>query len=205
VFNAGERVEAFTGTLWVALLTIADLVTPVRLKWLAVILGLVCGAAVLALAISGARRLMPVQDSERWFVPLGAVVFVALTPVWVFATSGLETGLVFGWLGSCLWVLASWARAPHVPISPPRVAVLGLGWLIRPELVLFSAAFVAIVLAAEWRHSDVRRRASVLGVALALPLAYQVFRMGYYGSLVPNTALAKEGSSTNWERGWRHL
>jgi arabinofuranosyltransferase len=205
VFNAGERVEAFTGTLWVALLTIADLVTPVRLEWLAVVLGLACGAAGLALAISGARRLMLAQDTEPWFVPLGAVVFVALTPVWVFATSGLETGLVFGWLGGCLWMLASWARAPHGRMPLPRTAVLGLGWLIRPELVLFSAAFVLIVLAGEWQHSDVRRRASVLGVALALPLAYQVFRMGYYGSLVPNTALAKEGSSTNWGRGWRYL
>ena len=40
VFNAGERVEAFTGSLWVALLAVADLVAPVSLELLAVILGL---------------------------------------------------------------------------------------------------------------------------------------------------------------------
>ena len=40
---------------------------------------------------------------------------------------------------------------------------------------------------------------------LALPLLYQVFRMGYYGSLVPNTALAKEGGQANWSRGWTYL
>ena len=205
VFNAGERVEAFTGTLWVALLAIADLVTPVRLEWLAVLLGLACGAAGLALAIAGARRLFHGHEGEPWFIPLGALVFVVITPVWVFATSGLETGLTFGWLGASLWVLASWARTPDASISLPSAVVLGLGWLIRPDLVVFSAAFVAIVLTVQWRHVNLRRRLSVLGAALALPVAYQLFRMGFYGSLVPNTAVAKEGGSTNWARGWRYL
>jgi hypothetical protein len=36
VFNVGERVEAFTGVLWVALLALLDLLTPIRLEWLAV-------------------------------------------------------------------------------------------------------------------------------------------------------------------------
>jgi arabinofuranosyltransferase len=205
VFNAGERVEAYTGTLWVALLALADLVTPVRLEWIAVLLGLACGAAGLGLAISGARRLVPQQYDHRWFVPCGAVVFVALTPVWVFATSGLETGLAFGWLGACLWVLASWSRSQEARVSYPGAVVLGLGWLIRPELALFSAAFVAVVLVGEWRQSDVTRRVHVIAVALALPVAYQIFRMGYFGSIVPNTAVAKEGGSANFERGWRYF
>jgi arabinofuranosyltransferase len=204
VFNTGERVEAFTGSLWVALLAIGDLVTPLRLEWLAVLLGLVCGAVGLALAMAGARRLLDVHGGHRGFVPLGAVVFVVVTPVWVFATSGLETGLTFGWLGACLWVLASWART-QAPISLPSAAVLGLGWLVRPDLGLFSAAFVAIVVFAERRTASRRRTGAVVVAALALPLAYQLFRMGYYGSLVPNTAVAKEGGSTNWARGWRYL
>jgi arabinofuranosyltransferase len=29
--------------------------------------------------------------------------------------------------------------------------------------------------------------------------------MGFYGSLVTNTAIAKEGTSTNWERGWAYF
>lgn len=128
VFNAGERVEAFTGSLWVALLAVADLVTPVRLELLAVFLGLACGAAGLAFAIAGARR---VQGGQDLFVPLGALVFVVITPVWVFATSGLETGLTVGWLGACLWLLASWARTPATLMSLPSAAVLGLGWLGR--------------------------------------------------------------------------
>jgi arabinofuranosyltransferase len=205
VFNNGERVEAFTGTVWVALLAVADLVTPVRLEWIAVLLGLALGAAGVGLAMAGARRLVPHGFDDRWFVPCGVVVFAALTPVWVWATSGLETGLVFGWLGGCLWLLASWSRSREARLSYPAAVVLGLGWLVRPELALFSAAFIAVVLVGEWRQSGRRRRVALIAAAVALPVAYQVFRMGYFGSVVPNTAVAKEGGSTNLERGWLYL
>jgi arabinofuranosyltransferase len=205
VFNDGERVEAFTGTVWVALLAVADLVTPLRLEWITVFLGLALGAAGLGLAMAGASRLVPQAFDDRWFVPCGVVVFVVLTPVWVWATSGLETGLAFGWLGACLWVLASWSRSQEARVSYAAVVVLGLGWLIRPELALFSAAFVAVLLVGEWRQSGPRRRVALIAAAVALPAAYQIFRMGYFGSLLPNTAVAKEGGSANLERGWRYF
>ena len=48
-------------------------------------------------------------------------------------------------------------------------------------------------------------RLRLLGWALALPLAYQVFRMGYFAELVPNTAIAKEAAKADWSRGWTYL
>lgn len=201
VFNPGERVEAFTGTLWVGLLSLADLVTPIRLEWLAVFLSLGLGAAGVALAMAGAKTLWPGRGDNALFVPLGALVFVLLMPVWVFASSGLETGLVFGWLGACVWILAGWARSPNDRLTTPRAVVLGLGWLTRPELVIFSAAFFVLVVVLARPGAGGRDRVRIAAAMLALPVAYQVFRMGYYGSLVPNTALAKEGSNTNWTRG----
>ena len=41
--------------------------------------------------------------------------------------------------------------------------------------------------------------------ALALPAGYQVFRMGYFAGLVPNTALAKEAGGAHWSQGGRYL
>lgn len=205
VFNVGERVEAFTGTIWVALLAFADFATPVRLEWLAVILGLVFGGIGIATATVGARRLHDGDHAgQHWFVPLGMLVFVAVTAVWVFATSGLETGLTFGWLGLCFLVLVTWAQGSE-PMPLVRAVVLGLGWLVRPELALFSAVFVVIVVAADWQRTSWPARMRTTIAMLALPVAYQVFRMGYFGSLVPNTALAKSGGSANWERGWEYL
>jgi arabinofuranosyltransferase len=45
----------------------------------------------------------------------------------------------------------------------------------------------------------------IVAAALALPLAYQIFRMGYYAALVPNPAFAKEASASYWSQGWRYL
>jgi arabinofuranosyltransferase len=205
VFNQGERVEAFTGVLWVAVLSIADLLAPIRLEWLAVVLGLAATAGAVGLSLAGARRLWARYAGDAPLVPLGAVVFVAVFPLWAYATSGLETGLVFAWLGGCFWILAEWSGVRAARVSGPKVAILGLGWLVRPEMVLYSAAFVLAVLAAQWRTEGWRRRARFVAAALAVPVAYQVFRMGFYGSLVSNTAIAKEGSGTNWERGWQYL
>jgi arabinofuranosyltransferase len=42
-------------------------------------------------------------------------------------------------------------------------------------------------------------------VAVALPLAYQIFRMGYYGQVVPNTAVAKNASGLDFAQGWGYL
>jgi arabinofuranosyltransferase len=205
VFNDGERVEAFTGALWVGVLSIADLVAPVRLEWLAIVVGLVATAGAVALSLAGARRLWGRCAAGAAFIPLGAIVFVAVFPLWAYATSGLETGLVFAWLGVCFWILAGWARDPGTRMSGWQAVTLGLGWLVRPEMVLFSAAFLVAVLAAQWTSDGWGQRLRFVAAAFALPVAYQVFRMGFYGSLVANTAIAKEGSSTNWERGWRYL
>jgi arabinofuranosyltransferase len=44
-----------------------------------------------------------------------------------------------------------------------------------------------------------------LAAGVAVPLAYQVFRMGYYAMVVPNTAVAKEASHAHWGQGWTYL
>jgi arabinofuranosyltransferase len=204
VFNAGQRVEAFTGPLWLAVLTVADFVTPIRLEWLAVGLGLIASAFGLMMAIAGASRLARTGTSDAFLIPFGVLIFVALPPAWVFGMSGLETGLSFAWLGVSLWLLVGWAQS-RSRMTTVRAVVLGLGWLVRPELILFSAAFLVIVLGMQWREDRWRDRARLVAAMIALPLAYQVFRMGFYGSLVTNTAIAKEGTSTNWERGWDYL
>ena len=50
------------------------------------------------------------------------------------------------------------------------------------------------------------REVLALGAAAAaLPLAYQVFRMGYFAALVPNTAIAKEGGAARWGQGLQYL
>jgi arabinofuranosyltransferase len=73
---------------------------------------------------------------------------------------------------------------------------------VRPDLAVAVPVVLGGVLAAQWDGDRGRDRVRLVALALALPVAYQVFRMGYYGSLVPNTALAKSGGRGMWGNGW---
>ena len=204
VFNPGERVEAFTGPLWVAILSVADLAAPFRLEWIAVVLGLALSLVALWLAMSGARRIAMLTVDDAFAVPFGVLVLVAILPMWIFATSGLETGLTFAWLGASLWILSRWAASPERLLPLPQAFALGLGWLVRPELVLFSLAFLALVLTMQWRHTRMRARIELVVAAFGTA-AVSGSSMAYFGSLVANTTIAKEGTTTNWESGWDYL
>ncbi len=192
VFNPGERAEASTGTLWQWLLAGAG-VFGADLTQAAVYGGLLLTAAGFALAALGCLRLYGSSSA----LPLGAPVLLALPPVWDFATSGLETGLA-----TC-WLAGGWLLLITRPASVWTSVVFGLGPLVRPDLGLVSAVF----LGAQWLLVRPRRRHALagLGAALALPGAYEIFRAGYYGHLVPLPAVTKEASQSLWGRGLGYL
>ena len=229
VFNAGERIEAYTSPAWLALLAVAGGLLPFAgLEWISVVLGVALSGAGLGAACAGALRLdrALAPDARRLLLPLGALVIAATPAFWGFVTSGLETSLVFAWLGVSFFALTRLvgagegvaaaeepARADGSETSvrsgatPPRLALavlLGLGPLVRPDLAPFSACFVLALL---FVCRAVRPRAAVglIAAALALPVAHQLFRMGYFAALVPSTALAKEAGLAFWTRGLGYL
>ena len=208
VFNPGERVEASTSPLWVLLLAILSAPPRIRPELVAVTLGLLSTIAGLLLAAWGAARLWREAGGRPvWLLPVGAVVLAVLPPMWDVATSGLETGLGFLWLGACFALLTR-LTSPTVRWRVLRGAavVAGLGPLVRPDFAVFTAAFLVPVMARAASVADRRRpRLTLLGTALAIPVAYQVFRMGYYAALVPNTAFAKEASRAWWSQGFRYF
>lgn len=204
VFNVGERVEANTSTLWTAVLAVPGLLPGVSLNWSAVLLGLALSVAGVGFGLDAARRLF---RGHRRMLPFGALVVVALPPFWDFGTSGLETGLIIGWLGVTWWVLVrrvEAARSGEPGRAWPAAFVLGLAPLVRPDLALFGL-LVAVALVLLEVHGGWRRLVGLGAVAAAVPLAYEVFRAGYYGLLVPSTALAKEAGSARWEQGRHYL
>ncbi|WP_410601484.1 hypothetical protein [Amycolatopsis sp. lyj-90] len=202
VFNIGERVETNTSPLWTAILSVFGLIPGVPLEWISVITGLVFSVAGLFFGLDGARRLYQ-PLAFHGLAPAGALVVCALPPFRDFATSGLETGLITLWLGGTWWLLVRRLSTMDELRTWPVALVAGLGPLVRPDLALFSG--VALVALVVLLRPGLRPALVLLAVAGALPLAYQVFRMGYYGLLTPNTALVKEASEANWGRGWAYL
>jgi arabinofuranosyltransferase len=201
VYNVGERVEASTSTLWVYVLAVGDLLLPLRLPRVAIFLGLLLSAGGVVFALLAARRLLHRSGAGALLVPAGLLVLVAVKPVWIYTTSGLEGGLITGWLGISLWILVRWTDGGRLPAW--AAVVLGLGPLVRPDVGLYTALFLLVLVVdgrGRWREV-----AGTLAWALALPVAYQVFRMGYYGQLVPNPAVAKEAGTSRWDLGWTYV
>ena len=212
VFNVGERVETTTSTLWLVLLLVGRTIFPfVKIEYVSIVGGLLFTGLGLWWAQCGASELW--RDRESLFLPFGALLFVALPAQWDWATGGLENGLSVGWLGGLMFVVARLSRPDPdrrrrpVPIGPVKLAlagvVLGLGPLVRPDLAIFSAAAIVAVLVA--RRPWGRDLACLLGGIVALPVFVEIFRMGYYGTLVPNTALAKDSSGAYWDEGWKYF
>jgi arabinofuranosyltransferase len=205
VFSAGERTEVATSAAWLAVLTLAEAVVPGdAVAWSSVVLGVAATATGVLFAMLGARRLCA-GTAARLSVPFGAVVFLALPPTWDFTTSGLETGMSFAWLGTSFWALVRWTQSGQRSAGRPvwLYVLLGLGPLVRPDFALIAGILLLWLTVAAvgpwWRR--------LLGLLAAgvLPVAFQVFRMGYYGLLVPNTAIAKESSRPLWDRGTGYL
>ncbi len=207
VFNVGQRVEVATSPLWLALLTVGRTLIPfVHIEYLALVGGLLLTGLGLWWVQRGAARMWR-TGRDHPAIPLGAVVIAALPASWEWATSGLENGLSLAWIGALMLVLATFARR-----DPPRApawktaavgVLLGLGPLVRPDLTIMSVAALVAVLAT--RRPRGAPLAWFLGGFLALPVLSELFRVGYYGILVPNTALAKDAGGTYWSQGWNYL
>jgi arabinofuranosyltransferase len=241
VFNAGERVESNTSTVWTFLVYLGGLVGgSVRLEYVALVLALVLSVLGVVFAMLGTGRLYApsLQGRRALMLPAGVLVYIAVPPARDFASSGLENGLVLAYLGLLWWMMVCWAQAPRAytpgPAPPPRggaptirrqplalqpapphppraetvsfdaalAFVAGLSVLVRPELALIGGlALVMMLIAAR----DWRRRGLIVLAGGLVPVAYEIFRMGYYGLLFPGTALAKDASGVKWSQGFIYL
>ncbi len=210
VFNAGERVESNTSTLWTYLNYLGALIAgPVQLEYVALALALSLSVAGVVLIMLGTARLFApgLVGRRTVLLPAGALVYIAIPPARDFATSGLENGLVLAWIGLLWWMMVCWAQAPRLqrggPVFTAALAfVAGLSVLVRPELALIGglALVMMLVAARGWMT-----RVIILVAGGLFPVGYQIFRMGYYALLFPQTALAKDASGDKWGQGLIYL
>ena len=220
VFNAGERVEANTSTAWTYLLAFWGWVTGAQLEYVALWTALVLSVAALPIAMYGTARLFRNQVTGArisLLLPLGAVIYIALPPARDFATSGLENGLVIFWVAVLWCLLVAWSRRdPDARTGAESArtrgrhtfALLfltfwaGLAPLIRPEVTILGGLVLVLLF---FSRIGWKLRVAMVVVAAAVPVGYQIFRMGYYAVLVPNPAIAKDASGAKWHQGFVYL
>ena len=192
VFNLGERVEGATSLSWTLLLAAAE---TLRLPIEAAALVLGVSFAVLALreAYLLGRRLGA--------SPAACLAAVALVAVhgrfWLVAANGLEGGLF------ALLVVLVVRKTVEDADGKLIGGLLGLLFLTRPE----SLAILPIVIGYQLlgtrtsgERSASRRPAGVTAAAaLAIIAAVTIWRLGYYGALLPNSVAAKSALSAGPE------
>jgi arabinofuranosyltransferase len=200
VWNPGERVQSYTHPLWMMLCCAMYAVTREYFYSLFIVGTLV---SVAALAIVTLRL------SRSQYLAISLLLAAMLSHAFVdYSTSGLENPLTHLLAALFAWVYL--AQLPNERRFKLLCLIGGLALLTRPDN---GALFGPAVLAAAWqayrRGTKPRAllRAALIG---GIPLyAWELFSLFYYGSLVPNTALAKLNSGIDGaelvEQGLFHI
>ncbi|MBN2803478.1 MAG: hypothetical protein JXR91_10310 [Deltaproteobacteria bacterium] len=180
VFNINERVEGFTSPLWLALLTLCQFAH----------IEILHGATLLGTFFTIATFLSVLYFKGLYTHPLLRIscgLFILVQP-WVmfWATSGMETFL-FTFL-----IVATFSRffverekgGSHYLSG----VMAGLTFLSRPDAVI-------MIVVLQMNRQRIRSRFQFLSALAIFPFLYEIFRIYYYGQLLPNTAVLKMGFS----------
>lgn len=189
-WNIDERVQVFTHPLWMLGLSL--------LVWIG---GDPYWAAI---GLSAALLIFFVLMA---FKAMGGVFTSSLlavaTLLWCksfvdYSSSGLENPLTHFLLAVFFWV---W-RSENPSRSLSIYAIAGLIYLNRPDaVVLVIPAILACMLPDVWRsvvQGRVGREMSKILLGFSPVIAWTAFSVFYYGSPVPNTALAKVQNGLTW-------
>ena len=177
-WNPAERVQAFTHPLWLLLMILARFVVH-DAYWS------LLGLSVLVSALCVGTIASTCDRSEPFFALVAGTL--ALSKSFVdFSSSGLENPLTH------LLVVLLWreVRKPSPSLLQASVWV-GLATLNRPDLILLFAPPLWVLIQAQPSRWSTQLR-TVLAAFSPL-LAWELFSLVYYGSFVPNTAIAKLG------------
>ncbi len=202
VFNSGERVEGYSNFLFVLLLSAASL-----LSLDVVVVAKLLGVASLVVVVWLVYRWSIQWSGERNAGGVALLFCGTAAYLAYWAVSGLET-VVYAML--VLVAAVQYVRylrdgVSALTVAPPFLAVA----LMRAEGVVFfvmTCGFHLGLLVSRQRRWSLRWGEVVAVSAVLLPyLAVLAFRLSYFGSLVPNTVVAKTGYARQLSDGIIYL
>jgi arabinofuranosyltransferase len=200
VFNPGDPVEGYTNFLWMALMTIPiglglDPVTP---SW---IMGLACLALNLWLVYRLASR--ELRCHRRGFAVF--LLVLSLDVMLAFGTSGMETALNGLLVTGLLWWVLREMHPDRARNDLPAALAIGtlaaLCLLSRPDNLLIIAILIGFLFIHQLRNKALKIiESTALISSFLLPvLSWMLWKVSFYGELLPNTFFVKTGSIHLWE------
>lgn len=189
VWNPGDRVQVYTHPLWFGLLIPAVAISGDP-YFSSIILSFLLLSAALGLSFSTIGR-----QSMPALMIYGSLV---LSKAFIdYASSGLETPLLYALLAL---VLHTWVRLDGKARLRRLSIIASALFLTRPDAILLIAPGLTNELWKCRRHPRDLFKCVLPGFAPAL--AWTVFSIFYYGSPMPNTALAKAFAGLDAERNF---
>jgi len=183
VFNHGERVEGYSNFLYVLAAAPAFWVTDRDgVYFFSVLLNILCSLGALGLFSNYLRRRLGERSALA-----GSLLFALCLPLWAAIAGGLETCLVL------LITVAIWVRVERLVENPTRRDTLTLAVLVVLSLLARVDGFIIPGIAILYLFLKRRIRPAIVG-ALALLAAqgiYELWRLEYYGALLPTTYYVK--------------
>ena len=190
----GRPIEGYSNLLWILLAAVpgmlgVDLIDAVR------IIGILCMAIIMASMLYWYLSKHNFRDT--WFSLLIGLLFLSLgAPIAVWAIGGLEQPLYGALLAVSIPSMFSVIESKETKKNRLMVLsfILGLMCITRPDGPIFAAASAAslFIIGRFYRKEPVLSKSLLV---LLFPglfyLGQLVFRIFYYGELVPNPALVK--------------
>ncbi len=201
VYNVGERVEGYTNFLWTMIIAFGMWggVSPEVVS--------VAGGMLSAIALIVVTWRMALRRYGSSVVSLLAPLLVGLTPDFdLEAVAGLE-GAFFSFLVVLGLYLTFGGDPDRAGSSAAAAMVWAMASLTRPEAVLmFAFLQVSLVLAVRSYRDHLRRSVWAWIVFTGILGAHLIFRLIYYGDILPNTFYAKTGGGlSQWSRGAAYM
>lgn len=193
VYNPGEQVEGYTNFLWTVLMAV-----PLRLGRDPVLFGHVVGIACMVVSILATVAIGTRVFGSRVMGNFAALVLLTNSTFIAYGTGGLETQLqtalvLLVWLVLLPALLSDAAALRHRDLALASF-LAGLALLTRLDSAVLLAVPLLVVCWAVFRSPVARasRSFALVTPAAVLVVPWTMWRYSTYGSLLPNTAVAKE-------------
>jgi arabinofuranosyltransferase len=206
-FNPGERVEGYTNFLWTLMMAAGIGLGLEPVTW-SYVLGLAFFAGSLWLTYRLAAAITASPEAGVLAVLLLGTNFTFSA----YATGGLETQSQAFFVIAAVW--CSYAATRSSPTSTPSIAVAsaayGAALLTRLDsaVCLLVPGLVTLAAVARERHSPSARLSRIgalvlPGVLLVAP--WLLWKVQYYGDVLPNTFYVKVTSAASLARGGHYV
>ena len=189
VWNPGVRVEGYSNFLWTLFMAGVHLLPIPVAKTSLVVLLVNLGLSTAALPVLA--RLVRLLGGNTLTTAATLAAFVLNKNVMVWDTTGVETA----WL-TLLFVWSVYRVLREAQSDRPRLSTFvltALLSLVRADALILAGLTYALALALNANRKQV---AKYVGLSLLLPLGHELFRIAYYGDVLPNTAYLKV---MNWD------